>query len=707
MKTNIGSTTFNSCCGISTLNHDELAGAKTVSAKPRVDTVLEPIEIGGLHFKNRLVHAPTTLNMSDPQGYATRRSAAAYGAFAKGGFAAVTVGATCVRRDGLINERMLGLYDETYVIEFRETVAEIKNNDSLAGIQLFYGGLIPGQGTTIPLTPGQGWIPDTVAWGPNNKYYIGNPQSGIVPTAVYGELVEAYAQAARRAREAGFEYLSYHFCHGSLPHTNLSLLANQGRTDKYADRFLFCEEIIQRTQQLCGKDFPIIPRVCCDENLEGGFDIEYFAQHYAPRLHALGIAALDCTFGSMLVAPSRRKDLRSTEFIGPAFYTPKMVNLENIQLLRKLLIEKNINMPLVGSGNLITPAHLRTMVEDGGADIAGVSRLSLDDPDFPNKMLAGREDEIRLSTHSGASLLQGNIFSKGMAGSAQNPAFGRDDEYRIRPTARPRKIVVVGGGSGGMEYAITAKEIGHDVIVLEKSSALGGAMDWVGNYPNLPNMGMIRYQPNYHRKMMEKLGVEVRLGVEATPALIMAQNPEVVVIATGAEAVLPAVEGLVRARESAYALIIDEVMARTAPKPLGKSVIIWGAGEGAELAVDLKRAGHEVRLLDPRLTYVPANYIGSRSSVIIRLLGEANIKVETGFALEQIGARQATFCKSDGTRETISSDTLVLCCGRKPVDALAKALRRSSLVVHTVGDVRKPRSYANAIHEAAFLVRQI
>jgi hypothetical protein len=114
-----------------------------------------------------------------------------------------------------------------------------------------------------------------------------------------------------------------------------------------------------------------------------------------------------------------------------------------------------------------------------------------------------------------------------------------------------------------------------------------------------------------------------------------------------------------------------------------------------------------VRLLDPNPTYVPANYIGSRSSVIVRLLNEAGIPVETGFALEWIGAGQATFRRSDFSQETIASNSLVLCCGRKPVDALAKALRRSGLIVHTVGDVRKPRSYANAIHEAAFLVRQI
>lgn len=669
--------------------------------------LFEPFEAKGLHFKNRIIHEPTTLNMSDPQGYATRRLAAAYGALARGGYGAVVVGATCVRRDGLINERMLGLYDEDYVIEFRDTVAEIKNNDVLAGIQLFYGGLIPGLGTTVPLKPGKGWIPGTVAWGPSNKYVIGNAESGIVPTEVYEELVEDYAQAARRSREAGFDFVSFHFCHGSLPHTNLSLLSNQGRNDKYADHFLFCEEIIQRTQELCGKDFAIIPRLCCDENLEGGFDIDYFADNYAPRLHALGIAVLDCTFGSMLGAPSRRPDIHSTEFIGPSFYSPKMINLQNIQKLKARLVEKNIDMPLLGSANLITPDHLRTMIDEGGADFAGVCRLSLDDPDFPNKMLAGREDEIRLSTHTGASLLQGNIFGKGWAGSAQNPNFGRDDEYRLIPTNRPKKVVVVGGGSGGMEYAITAREIGHEVLVLEKGPALGGAMDWAGNYPNVPNMEMLRHQPNYHRKMMEKLGVAVRLNVEATAQMIKDERPDVVVVATGAEPVVPEVPGLAAARKSGFAATIDQVMDRHAPRKPGKSVVIWGAAEGAELAIDLVRGGHQVRLLDAGPAYAPANYVGSRVYVIMGLLAMSGITVETGYALASVGDGEATFTKADGASETVKADTLVVSQGRKPADGLVKALTGQDFTLHVVGDARRPRSYANAIHEAAYLVRQI
>lgn len=669
--------------------------------------LLEPFEAKGLTFKNRIIHEPTTMNMSDPQGYATRRLAAVYGSLARGGFGATIVGATCVRRDGLINERMLGLYDEDYVIEFRDTVAEIKNADSLAGIQLFYGGLIPGLGTTVPLKPGKGWIPDTVAWGPSNKYLIGNPESGVVPTEVYEQLVEDFAQAARRAREAGFDFVSFHFCHGSLPHTNLSLLSNQGRTDKYADHFLFCEEIIKRTQALCGADYPLVPRLCCDENLEGGYDIEYFAEHYAPRLHALGISVLDCTFGSMLGAPSRRPDVHSTEFIGPSFYTPKKINIANIQKLKRLLVEKNIDMPLIGSANLITPDDLRHMVDDGGADFAGVCRLSLDDPDFPRKMIEGREDEIRLSTHTGASLLQGNIFGKGWAGSAQNPVFGREDEFRIAATTRPQKVVIVGGGSGGMEYALTAQEIGHRVVVFEKSPTLGGAMDWAGNYPNLPNMAMLRNQPNYHRRMMEKFGVDVRLGVEANVAMIEAEKPDVVVIATGATPVVPDVDGLDAARRSGFAVTIDRALARHNPATVGKSVIIWGAAEGAELGIDLKLGGRDVRLLDARPAYAPENYVGSRVYAIMGIMAHVGLAVENGYSLVQVADGKATFAKPDGTRETIAADTLILCQGRRPADGLARALAGKHYRVQVIGDAKKPRSYANAIHEAAYLSRHI
>ena len=672
-----------------------------------MDRIFEPFETKGLNFRNRIIHEPTTLNLSDPLGHVTRRLVAAYEALAKGGYGAVIVGATCVRPDGLINERMLGIYDDTYVIGYRDVVEVMHHNGTLAGIQLFYGGLIPGLGTTIPLEPGKGWIPGTVSWGSSNAAVIGNPEPRVLTTSDYEELVEAYAQGARRAKEAGFDFVSWHFCHGSLPHTTLSLLSNVGRNDKYADRFLFLEEIIKRTQELCGADFPLIPRLCVDENLEGGFDIPYFVEHYAPRLHALGIAALDCTFGSMLAAPSRRQDIQSWEFIGPNFYTPKMVNRDNLKTLKAALVEKGIDMPLIGSANLITPDHLREFLSDGAADFAGVCRLSLDDPDFPRKMYEGREDEIRKSTHTGASLLQGNIFGKGWAGSAQNPVFGRDDEYRLHPTNHPKKVVVVGGGSGGMEYALTAHEIGHDVILFEKSGRLGGAMDWAGNYPSMPNFGMLRYQPDYHRVMMERNEVPYRLNTAGDVATIMAEDPDVVVIATGAGANLPAVPGMDAARASGFALTLDEVMARDNPKVPGKSVVVWGAGEGGELALDLDKRGHRVRVLEPNAAFTPANYLGSRGPVTEMQLAAAGLAVELSTDVVSIGNGEVTIRRGDGTTETVKADSLIVCRGRRPLDGLVRELRGRKVQVQVIGDARQPRSYGNAIHEAAYLARQL
>lgn len=671
------------------------------------DPLLEPFSTRGLTFKNRMVHAPTTMNMSDERGYVTRQAVGAYEALAAGGFGAVCVGATCVRWDGLINERMLGFYDDTYTISHRELVEVIHNNGALAGIQLFYGGLIPGVGATFPLEPGKGWIPNTVSWGPSGRYPIGNQQPDVVPTEVYESLVEDFAQAGRRAKEAGYDYISYHFCHGSLPHVTLSLLENVGRNDQYSDRFLFCEQILQRTQELCGKDFPLIPRMCCDENYEDGFDVDYFVEHYAPRLHALGIDAIDCTFGSMLPAKSRDPEISSGEVIGGGFYVPNMVALPYIQRLRAGLEAKGIAMPLMGSCNVNTPAQMRTLIADGSADLYASCRQSLDDPDFPRKIAEGREDEIRKSTRTGASLMTGNIFAKGIAGSAQNAAFGRDRDYALQKTLAPEKVAVVGGGSGGMEYAITAAAIGHEVTIYEAGDRLGGVMTWAGNYKTLPNMEQIAYQPNWHRTMVDKLGIAVKFGQTVTVEQIKAERPDVVVVATGARPALPQTEGLDAALKSGFACTIDDVLSETKALAKDQAVVVWGSGEGIELALDLARSGHMVRLIDVNPAFVPAAYIGSRSKAVLRWAGQAGLVPEQGITVTRIEDGMVHIRHADGREDGIACGTLVVAPGRVAYDPLSRGLLGSGIRVQVVGDARTPRSYGNAIHEAAYLARHI
>lgn len=671
------------------------------------DPLLQPFKTGSLNFRNRMVHAPTTMNMSDDRGYVTRQAVGAYEALAAGGYSAVCVGATCVRWDGLINERMLGFYDDTYIISHRELVEVIRNNNSIAGIQLFYGGLIPGVGATFPLEAGKGWIPGTVSWGPTGKYPIGNQHPGVVSTETYRELVEAYAQAARRSREAGYEYVSFHFCHGSLPHVTLSLLENTGRNDEYADRFLFCEQILQRTQELCGKDYPIIPRLVCDESFVGGYDLDYFIENYAPRLHALEIEALDCTFGSMLPAKSRDAEVTSGETIGGGFYVPNLVTLPYIKRMRAGLQANGIDMPLMGSCNVNTPDQMREMIGEGAADFYASCRQSLDDPDFPRKIAEGREDEIRKSTRTGASLLQGNIFGKGVAGSAQNPAFGRDREYRIVPTLRPRRVLIAGGGSGGMEYAITAQEIGHKVTLFETSPELGGAMNWAGNYRTLRNMEQIGYQPDWHRRMIAKWDVDVRLGEALTVETIKAEEPDVVVIATGARVATPDVPGLEASLESGFARTIDRALAEGVDALPEGPIVIWGASEGIEIALDLARSGRQVRLFDPAAKFTPAAYIGSRTRYVMLWAGQAGLAPELGVTLQQASDGCVSIRHEDGRDEEVACASLIVAPGRVSNDVLSPKLLGSGIEVHVIGDARSPRSYGNAIHEAAYLARRI
>jgi pyruvate/2-oxoglutarate dehydrogenase complex dihydrolipoamide dehydrogenase (E3) component len=229
-------------------------------------------------------------------------------------------------------------------------------------------------------------------------------------------------------------------------------------------------------------------------------------------------------------------------------------------------------------------------------------------------------------------------------------------------------------------------------------------MNWAGGYKTLPNMEQIAYQPQYHRRMIEKLDVKVRLGVEVTRELVVAKKPDVVVIATGARPALPEVEGLAAALVSGFALTIGQVL-QGAALPEGP-VVVWGAGEGIELALDLAQQGRSVRLLDANEKLVPAAYIGSRSGAVMRWSAKVGLASEHGFELVRV-APGTIELRKDGKAETVTCAALVLAPGRTPYDPLSQALLGTGITVQVIGDARKVRGYGNAIHEAAYLARRL
>ena len=205
---------------------------------------------------------------------------------------------------------------------------------------------------------------------------------------------------------------------------------------------------------------------------------------------------------------------------------------------------------------------------------------------------------------------------------------------------------------------------------------------------------------------LARLVIDVRLGQEATAESILAERPDIVVIATGARIALPRVEGLTQALESGYAVTIDSILAGENVLTPGP-VAIWGASEGIELALDLARGGHQVRLFDPKPKFAPASYIGSRARPLLRWMAQANLTVEVGVELLSVEADRIGLRHADGRAESVRCNKLILAPGRIAEDPLSPALMRKGVIVQVIGDARRPRSYGNAIHEAAYLARRI
>jgi pyruvate/2-oxoglutarate dehydrogenase complex dihydrolipoamide dehydrogenase (E3) component len=219
-------------------------------------------------------------------------------------------------------------------------------------------------------------------------------------------------------------------------------------------------------------------------------------------------------------------------------------------------------------------------------------------------------------------------------------------------------------------------------------------------------MEQIRYQPDWHRKEIAQAGIDVRLGCEATAESVLGERPDIVVVATGARPNLPHIEGLPEALSRGDAVLIDDVLADQVELRKGP-LVIWGASEGIELALDLKRAGRDVRVLDAKSAFVPAHYIGSRGRILTRWLAKAELAVECGAELASVEAGGLQLRRADGKSESIRSAQLIIAPGRIAHDPLSSALHGKEIVVQVLGDARQPRSYGNAIHEAAYLARRI
>jgi 2,4-dienoyl-CoA reductase-like NADH-dependent reductase (Old Yellow Enzyme family)/thioredoxin reductase len=633
--------------------------------------VFEPIKVGSLEIKNRIVAGPMVMNHATEDGHVTPRMVDYYAAKARGGFGLVHVEASYIRPDGNMFSRMLGVYSDRQLPGLNEIVEAIHAYGAKCTIQLVHGGRVsdPRISGTQPLAPSDDTPP------------LAAKPRGLSVDEIE-ELVACYARAAARAKEAGFDGAMIHGAHGFLISQFVSPYCNK-RKDKYGkDRYLFVKQIVLACREAVGPDYPLFIRISADEFLgEEGLTIEETTGIYAPLLEELGIDCIDVSGGIQE---------RVYYNIQP-LYTPRA----NILYLAEE-VKKVVDVPVIGVGRINDPQLVKQVIETGRVDMISLARQSLADPELPQKMMEDRPEDVRRCIACDLGCSYRHIV-QWMADCAINYEVTREGAYRwaLERPVEPKRVMVVGGGVAGMEAARVATLRGHLVTLYEKSDHLGGLVPVVADMPRL-YMHELDNIVDYLSTQLDKLGVDIKLQTEVTADLLAEAKPDVVILATGGREQLPAVPGV------AGPNVVTLLQYLRGEAEIGERVVVWGGHEGAEAAVSLARQGKKVTMLEESDSVADASflkYVG-RQMLLQNYLDEEGVDVLKESVVEAIEENSLTY-RQRGEKKEIGFDTLVVAQGRLPNDQLSKMFSGVVPEVYCVGDCLKPHSIRHSIHSAA------
>lgn len=509
------------------------------------------------------------------------------------------------------------------------------------------------------------------------------------------ETIEDFAEAADFAKRCGFDMIHLHGGHGWLLAQFLSAHYNT-RTDRWGgsleNRARFPLEVVKRIRQRCGDDFLIEYRVSGDELVEGGMRIGEVCE-FAEMLQDY----VDLFNVSAGVHDDRHTVKRMMPMIG--FTEPGC----NVYLAAE--VKKHVKIPVLTVGGINSPDQAERILAEGKADIIGMGRELICDPEFPNKARHGKKEDIIPCMRCNACIAdlafdplpwgQNKQF-----GCAANPKIARDLMItRIKAPEASRRVVVVGGGPAGMTAAITAAERGHKVTLLEKSGALGGYLKVMDCEPKKEEVVFFK---DYLARKVCKLA-DVRLNTEATADTVKALAPDAVICAVGARIFVPPISGV--DRDSALTFMD----AYYTPEKIGKKVVLVGGGiVGCETAVFLSEADPDRRItiVEMRDVLADPNYVHHYTSMMDALDSNPNIDYCVNTKCVRADASGITVMRG-GIEETLPADSIVFCAGLVPDKAAVESLRYTALDFYSVGDCVNAKRIKDTTRAAYFAAMNI
>ena len=639
--------------------------------------LFRPISIGSLEVKNRTAMPAMFTNFINRDGTISQRLIDYLVERAKGGVGLITTEVCTVDEMTPYIGKTIGLWDARFIPGIRELTDAIHAHGARIVPQVAH----PGPESLRPFIHRLPNIGPSPVMSGYTKQICREASIDEIET-----IIEQFADAALCAREGGFDGIELHAAHSYMfLGSFLSPLRNK-RTDDYGGslegRLQLPIAVLQRIRERVGDDFPIIMRISGDYIVEGGIDIRE-SQYMAPILVEAGVDAFHVSAGVIPELAHR---------IIPPTGSPKSINSGLSAAIKQV-----VDVPVMTVGRINDPFVAEDVLKRGDADMVMMGRALLADPEFVNKAHEGRFDEIIPCFGCGIGCI--GVRSQGLDMTCVvNPDCGKESESVIEPAKHPKKVMVVGAGLAGMEAALTAARRGHHVTIFESNDRTGGQFNLAAMPPHKQELTLVTQS---WTRQLQREGVSLRLDTVVTEALTSEFAPDVAIVATGSEPIVPDMPGI----DGPNVCTASAVLAGEIPILPGHVLIIGGGLTGCETAEFMYRLGDNQLIGDTAITIVE---MGDRVALdapqenraaLMGRMREKGIEILTNTKVMAI-ADDVVVIECDGKEDELRGfGRIVIAVGAKPLDSLSEKLGSRVAEVITVGDAKSPRTSLEAIHE--------
>lgn len=639
-----------------------------------LSALFEPVMIAGMELRNRIIMPAMTTHYDHEEG---DRDANFLAARAQGGVALIVIGALQAIYPGKRWDiGKVNIYNDADVPKLRKRIEVIHAHGTKAAAQLAVYGYWSRkgfEGTPEDVGPSEVEIP-VAGLHPAVERADFLPRPRALSVEEIQEIEGAVGDAAVRAKQAGFDAIELQAVGGNLFCRFINSFTNR-RTDEYGgtleNRARFLLESVAVIKQKVGRDFPLMCRITGDDMLPWGSGIDTWKQ-VAQLLEKAGVHALGIYPGwHETRAPRQQMCVPRGHFVGLA-----------------AAIKEVVRIPVIANMRINDPVLAETIVASGQADLVAIGTPLIADPELPNKVQQGRLEDVRMCT--ACLKCWDDLIRELPIGCSVNAQAGKEAERPIVPAKEKKRVLVIGAGPGGMEAARVAALRGHYVTLLEKKGALGGQLQHVTRGVHKDEWKNLS---TYLVRQIGRLGINVRLNHEATLETVLEQRPDVVIIATGSEPVVPTIPG------ARGANVVSSHEALMGEKPVGDKVVVVGGGATAlEVGEYLQEHGKHVTIIE--MKPIVGVDIGPKNRwVIIDRMAKARIRVEVEAAVTEITPKGVRVLRKEKYPEFFEADTVVMAVGMKPVNGLASALQGKVPALFTVGDCIRPGDIRNAVED--------